>query len=154
MPVASPGDLRLARRNIRMIRPINGDHRPSTRCLCSLIWLVILGTSTVLGQSPGDSQTSKPAAAPSVPKPATVPLPKSATTPPAPTPESSVEDRLRRMEEAYRRIEEANKRIQKQYDGLLQRYDELKNQLKPDHGLEPGPISVLDDPSGESGRCR
>ncbi len=42
------------------------------------------------------------------------------------------------MEDAYRRIEEANKKIQGQYDGLLKKYDELKTQLKPDRGLEPG----------------
>ncbi len=120
------------------------------------------GASTVLGQSPVDSEISKSGSTPSVPKPAvaplpkpaTAPLPKPASTPPAATPDSSVEDRLRRMEEAYRRIEEANKKIQGQYDGLLKKYDELKSQLKPGRGVEARPDRVLDDPSGESRRCR
>ena len=145
-PVAFRGDARSGQRKIPMINGIIGDHRPSTRCLWAAIWFMILGPSTVLGQSPVDLHTSKPAstpslpkpAAPLVPKPATAPLPKPATTPPAAMPDSSVEDRLRRMEEAYRRIDEANKKIQGQYDGLLKKYDELKSQLKSDRGVEPG----------------
>ena len=79
---------------------------------------------------PLDDQTNKD---PRTENPPSIPPPKPAEAPsatpvstPAPAADSSVEDRLRRMEEAYRRIEEANQKIQGQYDGLLKKYDELK----------------------------
>ena len=106
-----------------MINGITGDRWPGTRCLCVAIWLISLGPSTVLGQSSTSSDASKPASTPPAPQPATPPVPKPVTPLPA-TPDSSMEDRLRRMEEAYRRIEEANKKIQGQYDGLLKKYEE------------------------------
>ena len=118
-----------------MANGIIGDRWLRSRCVCAPILLISLGPSTVLGQSPASSDASKPASTPPAPKPAASPVPKPAT------PDSSMEDRLRRMEEAYRRIEEANKKIQGQYDGLLKKYEELNGQLKSARGDEPGRAS-------------
>ena len=133
-----------------MVNGIIGDRWLRTRCVCAPILLISLGPSTVLGQSPASPDASKPASTPPVPKPATSPAPKPDAFPvPKPatrlpvTPDSSMEDRLRRMEEAYRRIEEANKKIQGQYDGLLKKYDELHGQLKAPRGDEPGRASSV-----------
>jgi phosphate-selective porin OprO/OprP len=126
---ASRGGASSGRRKTRVMNRIHGDRWLSTRCLCTAIWLICLGSSTAIGQSGSTSDASKPDPSPSPLKPA--------AAPPA-APGSSVEDRLRRMEEAYRRIEEANKKIQGQYDGLLKKYDELNGQLKSGRVVDPG----------------
>ena len=132
------------------------NRRAWVQRLCAMICLLSL-VSTVLGQSTENAAPRQDSQTPSAPKPAKVPSPKTAAlktaTIPPPKPataftskpsskapaaaDSSVEDRLRRMEEAYRRIEEANQKILGQYDGLLKKYDELKTQLKPDRDGEP-----------------
>ena len=132
----SRGDPGSGQRNSHMINDIIGDLWLCTRCVCAAIWLISMEPPTVLGQSPASSDASEAASTPPVPKPANPPMPKPAIPPPT-TPESSMEDRLRRMEEAYRRIEEANKKIQGQYDGLLKKYEELNGQLKSARGVEP-----------------
>jgi len=141
---ASRGDASSGRRKTRVMNRIHGDHWLRTRCLCTAIWLICLGTSTAIGQSSSTSDATKPDPSPSPVKPA--------AAPPA-APGSSVEDRLRRMEEAYRRIEEANKKIQGQYDGLLKKYDELNGQLVG-AGYRSWSRQFRDHPSGESRRSR